>query len=185
MSYSKITVRYAAALFDLSEEKGLLSEASNDMLLLNEVFLANRDLVLMLHNPVVNADKKRKVVEKIFGSKVNPLTISIINLMIRKRREKYLPSIAEAFTDLYKQSIGLKTAYVTSAVKLQNTDREGILGILGRLTDNRIELIEKTDAALLGGFIVNIDNYQVDQSLATKIKLLKKDFETNLFIKGF
>jgi F-type H+-transporting ATPase subunit delta len=59
------------------------------------------------------------------------------------------------------------------------------LEILKRLTDKKIDLIEKTNEALIGGFVINLDNFQIDQSIATKIKALKKDFEKNLFIKGF
>ena len=75
--------------------------------------------------------------------------------------------------------------YVSSAIPLNETEKSGILDILRTLTDKKIELQEKVDATLIGGFILNIDNYQVDQSLTTKIKELKKDFDKNLFIKGF
>ena len=185
MSYTKITIRYAAAFFDLAEEKGIIENAYEDMMMLEAVCTSNHDFVRMLQNPVVNADKKNKVISKIFGTSMNKMSLSFISLMIRKRRERYLPSIAEAFTDLYKASKGIKTAYVTSAVELAAKDKAGILGILSKLTDKKIDLVEKTNEALLGGFVINIDNFQVDQSLATKVKELKKDFERNLFVRGF
>jgi F-type H+-transporting ATPase subunit delta len=105
--------------------------------------------------------------------------------MIRKRREKYLPSITEAFSDLYLAWKGIKTAYVTTAVSLENKEKAGILEIIAKLTDKKIDLVENLNPDLLGGFVINIDNFQVDQSLSTKIKALKKDFAKNLFIKGF
>jgi len=185
MSYTKITIRYAAAFFDLAEEKCIIENAYEDMMMLEAVCTSNHDFVRMLQNPVVNADKKNKVISKIFGTSMNKMSLSFISLMIRKRRERYLPSIAEAFTDLYKASKGIKTAYVTSAVELAAKDKAGILGILSKLTDKKIDLVEKTNEALLGGFVINLDNFQVDQSLATKIKELKKDFERNLFVRGF
>jgi len=185
MSYTKITIRYAAAFFDLAEEKGIIENTYEDMTLLGDVCTSNLDFVRMLQNPVINADKKNKVISKIFGPSMNKMSLSFISLMIRKRRERYLPSIAEAFADLYKASKGIKTAYVTSAVELATQDKAGVLEILGKLTDKKIDLVEKTNETLLGGFIINLDNFQIDQSLATKIKELKKDFEKNLFVKGF
>jgi F-type H+-transporting ATPase subunit delta len=139
----------------------------------------------MLQNPVINADKKKKVITHIFGASVNTISLSFMSLMIRKRRERYLPSIAEAFTDLYKASKGIKTAYVSSAVELAAKDKAGILEILSKLTDQKIELIEKVNEALLGGFVFNLDDFQLDQSISTKVKQLKKDFEKNPFVKGF
>ena len=185
MSYTKITIRYAAAFFDLAEEKGVVENAYEDMLLLGNVCASNRDFVLMLQNPVVNAEKKSKVITKIFGASVNKMSLSFMNLMIRKRRERYLPSIADAFTDLYKASKGIKTAFVTSAVELEKKEKDGVLEILQKLTDKKIDLVEKINTDLLGGFIINLDDFQVDQSVSTKIKKLKKDFEKNLFKKGF
>lgn len=185
MSYTKITLRYAAAFFDLAEEKGILESAYADMTLLGTVCTSNLDFVRMLQNPVINADRKKRVISQVFAAKVNPVSFSFMNLMIRKRRERYLPSITEAFTDLYKAWKGIKTAHVTSAIALTTAEKAGILEILSKLTDKKIDLIEKTDQGLLGGFVLNIDNFQVDQSISSKIKELKKDFEKNLFIKGF
>jgi F-type H+-transporting ATPase subunit delta len=185
MSYTKITLRYAAAFFDLAAEKGIVEKASEDMALLGKVCTSNHDFVRMLQNPVIHADKKKKVITQIFGDSVSKMSLSFMNLMIRKRRERYLPSIAEAFNNLYKISKGIKTAYVTSAISLAAHEKAGILEIIGKLTDKKIDLVESTDDKLLGGFVINIDDFQVDQSIATKIKELKKDFEKNLFIKGF
>lgn len=185
MSYTKITIRYAAAFFDLAEEKGVVENAYEDMMLLDRICTSNRDFVRMLQNPVINAEKKKKVITHIFGASINKISLSFMSLMIRKRRERYLPSIAEAFADLYKTSKGIKTAFVTSAIELAAHEKTGVLEILGKLTDKKIDLVEITNDALLGGFILNLDDFQVDQSLSTKVKKLKKDFEKNLFIKGF
>jgi len=185
VSYTKITIRYAAAFFDLAEEKGVVENAYEDMVLLGNVCTSNRDFVLMLQNPVIHAEKKSKVITKVFGTSVNKMSLSFMNLMVRKRRERYLPSIAEAFTDLYKASKGIKTAFVTSAVELEKKEKAGVLEILQKLTDKKIDLVENINKDLLGGFVMNLDDFQVDQSVSTKIKKLKKDFEKNLFIKGF
>jgi len=185
MNYTKITIRYAAAFFDLAKEKGIVENANEDMKLLGEVCSSNHDFVRMLQNPVIHADKKIKVIAKLFGSSMNKTSLSFMSLMIRKRRERYLPAIAEAFDDLYKTSEGVKTAFVTSAVELSGNEKNSILGILQKLTDKKIDLVQKINEALIGGFVINLDDLQIDQSLSTKIKKLKKDFEKNLFIKGY
>lgn len=185
MSYTKITIRYAAAFFDLAEETSIVEKANEDMQLLGKVCKSNRDFVLMLQNPVINAEKKRKVITHIFGPSITPLSLNFMSLMIRKRRERYLPSIAEAFADLYQAYKGIKTAYVSTAVELIDSERKSILEILQKITDKKIDLVEKTNEELLGGFVINLDNFQLDQSIAAKVKQLKKDFEKNLFVKGF
>lgn len=185
MSYSKITLRYTAAFFDLAEENKLLEKVSADMAVLKSICLSNRDLVNMFGNPVISADRKKRAFHQIFGNSFQPLTLKFVDLMIRKRREKYLPSISDAFDALYKESKGIKTAFVASAIALEEKEKLSVLNILKRITDKQIDLVESVKPNLIGGFIINVDDYQIDQSMATKIKELKKDFEKNLYIKGF
>lgn len=185
MSYTKITLRYAAAFFDLATERGVVEIAYEDMKLLGTICNTNQEFVRMLQNPVIHADKKAKIVSKIFESSVNKTTLAFMNLMVRKRRERYLPSIADAYADLYDASKGITKAYVTSAIDLTASEKNGVQQILGRLTDMKINLIEKTNPELIGGFVANLGHFQVDQSIASKIKELKKDFEKNLYIKGY
>ena len=185
MNQSKITIRYAKALFDLALERNVLEQVKKDMALINQVCLENRELRSMLHNPVINVDKKQKVMLKIFGSHIDTLTLSFINIISRKRREYLIDGIASDFVSLYKEYKGIKTAYVTTAVALCDTERQAMLGILKSLTGKEIELIENLKKDIIGGFVLSMDNYQVDQSMTSKIKDLRKDFEKNLYIKGF
>lgn len=185
MNQSKITIRYAKALFDLALERNVLEQVKTDMALINQVCVENRELRGMLHNPVINVEKKQKVMLRIFGSHIDALTLSFINIISRKRREYLIDGIASDFVTLYKEYKGIKTAYVTSAVALTDIDRKGMLGILKSLTGKEIELIESLKSDIIGGFVLSMDNFQVDQSMTTKIKELKKDFEKNLYIKGF
>jgi len=155
------------------------------MLFIDQVCHENKELRSMLHNPVISVDKKQRVMHKIFGDQIDKLTLSFIDIIARKRREQYIDGIASAFVGLYKDYKGIKTAYVSSAVPVMDSDRKAILAILKKLTDKNIELQEQVTEELMGGFILRMDNFQVDQSMNSKIKELKKDFEKNLYIKGF
>ncbi|NVO21281.1 MAG: ATP synthase F1 subunit delta [Bacteroidetes bacterium] len=185
MNHTKITIRYAKALFDLAQEQKVLEQVKDDMALISQVCLENRELRGMLHNPVINVEKKQKVLKSIFGSHINKLTSLFLDIISRKRRESYIDAIASDFVGLYKEYKGIKTAYVSSAVALDDTDRKTMTVILKSLTGHEIELIESIKTEIIGGFILSMDNYQVDQSLTAKVKRLKKDFDKNLYVKGF
>jgi F-type H+-transporting ATPase subunit delta len=185
MNHTKITIRYAKALFDLAQEQKVLEQVKDDMALISQVCLENRELRGMLHNPVINVDKKQKVMKSIFGSHINKLTSSFLDIIARKRRESYIDGIATDFVWLYKEFKGIKTAYVSSAVALEDADRLAMVQILKSLTGKEIELVESLKSDIIGGFILSMDNFQVDQSLTSKVKRLKKDFDKNLYVKGF
>lgn len=185
MSFTKITVRYAKALFDLALEQNLLERVKDDMALVDTICHDNRALVNMLHNPVVSADKKQKVLHAIFSGSIHRLSMSFLEILSRKRREQYIDGIADAFVKIYMEHKGIATAKITTASPLVDQERKMILEILSKLTDKDVQLAEAIRSEIMGGFIIQMDDYQVDQSVATKIKKLKKDFEKNLYIKGF
>lgn len=185
MSFTKITVRYAKALFDLALEQQLLEKVKDDMALIDTVCHENKALVNMLHNPVVSAAKKQKILRAIFSGSITRLCMNFLDILTRKRREHYIDGIADAFVKIYLEHKGIVPASVTSAIPLLEREKQSIHGILSNLTDKDIQLSESIRTEILGGFIIQMDDYQVDQSVATKIKNLKKDFEKNLYIKGF
>ena len=62
MNNSKISIRYAKALFDLAHELGVLGKTNEDMLAIASVCKSNHDFDIMLSSPVIHADKKIKII---------------------------------------------------------------------------------------------------------------------------
>ena len=48
-----------------------------------------------------------------------------------------------------------------------------------------IDLTEEIDEELIGGFIVSTEDRQYDASVLRQIQNLNKEFDINLYIKGF
>src|SRR5580692_8626795 len=97
MPNPRLAGRYAKSLIDLAIEKNQLDEVFQDMLFLQKVCSDNKDFVSMLKSPVINADKKEKILEAVTKGKVTVLTALFNKLLIKKGRETYLPEIAKAF----------------------------------------------------------------------------------------
>ena len=60
MKQSRVTIRYAKALFQLAIEQEILEQSYNDMVLLDEVCAESKELPLLLKSPIVKTDKKLK-----------------------------------------------------------------------------------------------------------------------------
>jgi F-type H+-transporting ATPase subunit delta len=185
MNNSKISIRYAKALFDLADELRVLEKTNEDMLAIISVCKSNHDFDVMLRSPVIHADKKRKIIDLIFGSSFTKLSLSFIKLITSKRRESYISDIAKHFTVLYKEHLGITTVNIQSAFPLDVNSRARLTGLLEKMTDQDIELIEEVKAELLGGFVITVKDVQYDISISNRIKKLKKEFDENLYIKGF
>jgi F-type H+-transporting ATPase subunit delta len=173
MKGNKVASRYAKALLDLAVEQNVLDNVNADMINLSAVFADSKDLTNMLKSPVIAPSKKVEILEAVFGKNLNAMSLGFLKLIVKKSRAGILPEIADSFIELYKKHNNILDVYLTSAVLLDAPVKEKILSKIKVRFTGTINLIEKVDPALVGGFIVRIDDNQLDASIATQLTNLK------------
>ena len=185
MSGIKVASRYALSLLGLALEKNLLEQVNADIKTIITLCEQNKDFVNMLESPLIKTDKKLSVLKSIFGGKIHPITESFLTLMTKKRRETYLLEISRSFIEQYKNHKKIITALIISASGLDDSLRSKVLSIVKHSADSEVELIEKTDQKLLGGFILRLGDKQVDASITRKLRNLSMNFAENPYTKDF
>lgn len=60
-----------------------------------------------------------------------------------------------------------------------------ILDILKKEIAGEVELQTSVDSELVGGFVLNIGDRQLDASLRSKFNTLRREFNTNHYVKHF
>jgi len=173
-----VATRYAKSLLDLSLEKKQLDETRNDMKVIKTVCDQNRDLVTLLNSPVVKTDKKIEILTAVFGKHISKLT-----LLANKRREGFVPQIAASFDELYKNKMNITTAVIKTAIGLDDKLKKRVLEIVKQTAGKgEIELIEKVDPSIIGGFVLSISDKQLDESVKHKLAALKKNLLDSKYI---
>lgn len=175
-----VASRYAKSLIDLAVEHKQLDEIRSDMKLVKQVCDENHEFVVLLNSPIVKTDKKLEIVSSVFSGKISNLSLSFLNLLAKKRRELYIPQIAAAYDEQFKIKKGIITAVITTATGLDAKLKSRVLEIVKQTNSaNEIELVEKVDASILGGFVLAISDKQLDQSVKRKLNDLRKTFSSN------
>lgn len=178
--------RYVKSLLGLAVERNVLEQVHADMQMFARVVEENRELRLALNNPIIKHDKKREILEQLFKGRVNDLTLAIFDIITKKHREPLLLAIAKGFHDAYNEFKGIGVATVTSAVPLDSSLRAEMVAMVKKLSDRKeVELIEKVDPSLIGGFILNVGDRQVDASIKSRLNSLKVNLSHNPYIKEF
>jgi len=173
MNESQISVRYAKALFRSASEKQILDQVYRDMELLSNT-CKMEEFKYMLVLPSLQASQKCKFMDALFKASMHPASMSMINLVIRNKRELYLPGIARNFKDLYRNAKGIRTASLITAQPVDEEALTRIRDMLARAFDSEVELTSGVDEGIIGGFILNIEKLQYDASVATSLKKMKK-----------
>jgi F-type H+-transporting ATPase subunit delta len=184
MSY-RIASRYAKSLIGLAQEKGKLEEVHHDILMLAAAFRSNADLRMFLKSPVIGPEKKLDVLNKIFLARVNEITGKFIILLTNKGREAFLDEIATAFVDQYNISKNITPVTITSAVKLDKATINTLIdGLKKREKIEAVQLTEKVDNSLLGGFILQYGDKQIDSSVRSSMQRLHNLVADDSYVKN-
>lgn len=184
MVNSRVASRYAKSLLDLAVEKKILKEVYDDMVYFMQTSKANHDFVLMLRNPIISHEKKKAVLYALFQNKFNPATLAIFDIITRKNRESYLPAIAESFEIQYRQHQGIVKAIVITPMPLTDTLRKQFIDMVAAQTGKKIELEERVDPSIIGGYVLKIGDQQMDNSVKAKLKTLSYEFSDDSYVKS-
>ena len=181
MKNPKLSDRYAKSLFDFAGEKNLREEVPGDLALLASTLKENRELQMLLRNPVVPPNQKHQIFESVFNGTIHDITYQFMDLLLKKKREPDLDTICEGYFRLYNQAHNIKTAHITTAQPLSDGLKSKIVAMLSEQTHATSELKESVEPTILGGFVIQVDDYLLDTSVLTKINKLKQEFSQNSF----
>lgn len=180
MNESKISVRYAKAIFQIAIEKNQIEQIHKDFKLIFQ-FAKDEYFNRLITDPVLSAKKRIEIFEKAFEGKISPLSFNFFKLLANKKREAYIERIILNFNGMYAKHTGIKEASITSAVPLGEKVKAQLKEYMENFFNTKLEITDNVDEKLLGGFILRVEDKQLDASISTKLSLVKeKLLETNL-----
>lgn len=177
MAVASVAFRYAKSLLDLAQEKGITEEVHRDMLFFKNTVDQSRPLALMLKNPIVRSSKKDAVLKLIFGGKINVLSSAFIDIVARKNRESIIEDIAAEYIRLYDEMRGIEHATVTTTMPLTDELRAKFKAMVAKTTGRElVELTEKVNPQIIGGYVLQLGDRQMDASVRSQLNELKLAF---------
>ncbi|QHV97432.1 MULTISPECIES: ATP synthase F1 subunit delta [Spirosoma] len=177
MAVATVASRYAKSLLDLAQEQGITETLYKDMRLFKQTVDQSRPLLLMLKNPIVRSEKKSAVLKAAFEKRLNPVTMSFLQIITKKNREPIMDAIAEAFITQYDKLKGVERATVITTVPLTDALREKFKAIVLKTTGGKlVELEEKIDQKLIGGYVLRVGDQQIDGSIRNQLNELRLQF---------
>ena len=180
MSEIRVASRYAKSLLDLAAEQGTLEQVKADMDLFSKTLNENRELRLLLRNPIVKHDKKLAILRAVFGGKVSDLTEKFFTIVTQKNRESALEFIGSEFLIQYNTLRGVQVAEVTTATSLTPELRAEVERMVRQQTGRQqVTLTERVDESLIGGFVLRVGDQLIDDSVSFRLRKLRNEFSKN------
>jgi F-type H+-transporting ATPase subunit delta len=182
MKNARAAIRYAKAILNLAKDSKEETVVNDDMLFIANTISENDEFEVMLRSPIVKISDKIKVLNALFSSKVNNITLGLFHLLQDNKRIAMLHSIAKQYAIIYDFDKRMQVAKVTTAVPLTKEIETKILAKILTLTGDNANLENEINPAILGGFILRVGDMQYDASISNYLNELKKEFDNSHYI---
>ena len=166
--------RYAGALVDVAVEKKQADQVKQELADFAALVRESPDLQAFLSNPSIARMAKHSAIEAIVTRMGASRTLrNYLFVIVDQRRAGMLIEIQEAFSRLLDARQGITQAKVTSATELTAQERAELGAALAKLTGEKVQAQYSTDAALIGGSVVQIGSTIYDGSVRTQLERMR------------
>ena len=180
MSLRSIARNYARALSDTLADDATVRRVESDLCSLARAMDEMPDLAQFLAGPIVPTSRKREAADQILSSSgASDGCIGLVRLLIDRHRIALMGEIAEEFSAITRERLGLVDAEVISASPLTDEMKSKALASLGRLTGLEVRARFRVDPDVIGGMRAQVGHTIYDGSVRSRIDRLRERFARN------
>lgn len=179
MNLGPVAHRYAKALLKYSQETSTGEKVYSQVDILVRIMMKYRQFADAIQkHPELPLDSKLAFIDSALGESMSDELKRFVTLVYEHKRMEYMERILYSFLEQYRSVNSIKVGHLITACKITGL-KERLQEILGRGTGATVILEEDTDSAILGGFILNIDDLLMDASVEGQFRQLRKELIDN------
>ncbi len=169
---------YAKAIFDLAKRDKSLNEWCDLLRCLSHII--NKDNISkFLKNKTISHYKKSHAIINFLdfnfflNKSVKQLYINFINTLAYYNRLLYLKDIFILYKRYLNLELGYIDVFIKTACVINNVQKNNIINRLSKRFNKKILATFETDMSLLGGFLIKVDDFVLDASIAGNLISLR------------
>jgi F-type H+-transporting ATPase subunit delta len=164
---------YAQAIFELALEKKEPERFQKGLDQLTEL-TQEESLMALLENPKLPFEAKERLLQEGLGEG-HPFVLNLGLLLISKDNLGLAEDISNQYRLLFDAHRGIEHAEVTTAVPLDEKDREILSKRLGEILGRKVTFDLQVDPSIIGGFVARIEDMLIDGSVRQNLDSLGKN----------
>ena len=166
--------RYAAALFMVANKRNEVDAVADNLHEVADAVRGSRDLMSVMHHPLLTLDKKQSVLRAVFGGRVRPDVEKFLFLVVEKDRAVMLPQIVDEFDRMVDELRGESDAEAVTAVPLDASQVAALQTALHQKFGVKVRLKTRIDPEVLGGIQVRVGDKLIDATVRTQLNKLNE-----------
>lgn len=177
---AKVAKRYARAIFHAAQKANMVEAVEADLNAVSNLVATHSEFRGFLHTPRISRDDKIAIAEKLFSDRITSMSMSVLRLILAKRREAEFESIREEYVRMRRELGNVLYARVISSAALDAAQQKAIVGKLERSSGKKVEADFSIDPHLIGGVKVAIGDYVLDGTVRGSLNRLRDRLKYDL-----
>ncbi len=174
---SRVSRRYAKALFSLGQEDGNFEQYGRNLEEFVKFCQENSEFMRVIANPVFPLEERKNILGFVLEkSNFADAIKNFLNLLLDKNRIGAIEAINEHYAKLTDEVSGIARAEILTARPIKDEAVDKIQKALEALTSKKIKTEIREDESLIGGIVVKIGDMVLDGSVRAQLEGLKESF---------
>ncbi len=164
--------RYGVALYQVAKDCHKEQVIFDELSLVIHSIQENNDFKKLILGSLITAEKKKQLVEEIYGGRISQELVNFLCVCMDKGRERDLEEIKTVYDDFWYEDEGIVPVYVSSAIPLDEEHQTGLKEAFEKRLGQPVAIIVKVDESLIGGISARVGGTVYDGSLSGQLTRL-------------
>jgi F-type H+-transporting ATPase subunit delta len=158
----------------VAEKDGSLDRVEDELFRFGRILDREPKLAQLLGDQNTPSEKRIALLKQVLGSKVSPVTATLLEQTVRTPRGRNLVVAAEELSELAAARRDRYVAHVRTPVRLSPEQEQRLTDSMTRLYNRPISLQVELDPSLLGGLVVRVGGELIDGSVSGRLAAARR-----------
>ena len=174
MNIGIIASRYAKALLMYVQESGAGEKVYSQVILLVRIMDVLPQMKLYLADESdVSVERNVSLMTAALGEEADPALVKFLKLVSDNHRVELFPRMLLAFIEQYRSAHNVKVGRIVTASELEGL-RERLEVLIQKKTGGQVQLEERVDPEIIGGFVFELDGVRLDASVEGHLARIRR-----------
>ena len=174
MATETLARRYSAALFAVAQDANAVDAVVADVDAVVNALESDPTVKEFYESPVVDRGQKMTIIRDSFRGRMGEIAENFVILLIRKRREPLLRTVARQLHEMLDAAAGKSRAAIATPAPLEPHELADLARRLSTVYKRTIVPDTKVAPDMLGGIIVQVGDRYVDGSVAGRLEEIRR-----------
>jgi F-type H+-transporting ATPase subunit delta len=169
-----ISTRYARAIYKFAADRNEETRLCEEMRTLSRQFSAIPELKHALENPTLPPDEKvRLLIAAASSGLASETAENVIRVVVGNGRAQYMRQIALVYDLVYRRAKNIVLAGLTTVREVSEEEKRRMTALVSDGGRKTVDFAVKSDADIIGGFILEVDDLRLDASVRNQLNRMK------------